>query len=278
VQRSAGFETGLIALYARAARRRSIFSSSSEVDFDLRPETRRLSGAALDKPLNLALYRLGLRLVDKVVVQTDVQRRAAAAFRVATAIPSFCPVQEAASGPPESFLWIGAVTRLKDPLAYVELARRVPDASFTMVAVDRSGEDPAFVTAFREQARSRPNLTVRSGLPRREVLALYERAVAVVNTSVAEGFPNTFLEGWARGVPSLSLRVDPDGAIGSNRLGTACEGSFDAFVAAAETMWQKRQKREAIEREQLQAYVRRVHDPSVVGPRWVGLVRELLDE
>jgi glycosyltransferase involved in cell wall biosynthesis len=144
-----------------------------------------------------------------------------------------------------------------------------------MVAVDRGGEDPALVTTFREQAQATPNLTLRTGLPRGELFSLYERAVAVVNTSLAEGFPNTFLEGWARGVPSLSLRVDPDGVILANRLGAACGGSFDAFVTAAERMWQER---EAVERERLQAYVRRVHDPAKVGPRWVALVRELLDE
>ena len=52
-----------------------------------------------------------------------------------------------------------------------------------------------------------------------------------MHTSPAEGFPNTLLEAWAHGLPSLSA-VDPDGIVARESLGAVVE-SVDALEAAA---------------------------------------------
>jgi glycosyltransferase involved in cell wall biosynthesis len=277
VQRSAGFETLAVGLFARASRRRFVFSSSSVADFSRDPEVAVKAGASLDEWPTRVQYLAGLRFANAVVVQSVEQRLLAAAERGidARVIRSFCPpVAPAERHEREAFLWIGGLIGSKDPLAYVELARRVPEATFWMVAGGRGDAWARLARDVRVRSASVPNLHLLPPVARDELLDLYGRAAAVVSTSAFEGFPNTFLEGWARGTPSLSLRVDPDSVIERNELGAACGGSLEALADAARRLWSTRHE---IDPAPLRAYVARVHDPSVVGPQWAALVRELVE-
>jgi glycosyltransferase involved in cell wall biosynthesis len=58
-------------------------------------------------------------------------------------------------------------------------------------------------------------------VPFEETLSWFDRAATLVNTSPEghEGFPNTFIQAWLRGVPVLTLGVDPDGVIREHDLG-----------------------------------------------------------
>lgn len=275
IQRSAGFETLFVGLFARSTRRRFVFSSSSVADFSREPEIAVQAGASLDEWPTRVQYLLGLRFADAVVVQTEDQRLLARNERgvEARVISSFCAEAPPHEGSRRGFLWIGGLVGSKDPLAYVELARRVPEATFWMIATERGELFADLAREVSSRAASAPNLELLPPTRRDEILALYPQAVAVVNTSWFEGFPNTLLEGWARGVPALSLRIDPDSVIERHRLGAVCHGSLDELATAARQLWEER---EAIDPAPLRDYIARVHDPAVVGPQWVALVEDLL--
>ncbi len=82
-----------------------------------------------------------------------------------------------------------------------------------------------------------PNLELLPPRPRSELLEEMRDAVAVVKTSRVEGMPNAFLEAWARGVPVLSLNVDPDAKIANNDIGVAADGSMERLIEAAASLW-----------------------------------------
>src|SRR5437763_1941699 len=76
------------------------------------------------------LYRLGVWLADEIVVQTQEQaalcRQRLGRSPVVTG--SLGEVVDRRSGSPEGFVWIGRLDRHKRPMAFVELARAVPEA------------------------------------------------------------------------------------------------------------------------------------------------------
>jgi glycosyltransferase involved in cell wall biosynthesis len=274
IQRSAGFETGLVGGVARARGRRFVFSSSSLADFVFDAETIRRASAGLHGRGTRLQYRLGLRLASAVVAQTEDQRALARRLGIeADVIRSFALPAAPAASPRDGFLWVGRVAEVKDPLSFVQLARLVPEARFMMVGAAGS-EAEGLGAAVRAAAGETPNLELVDRRPHEELLRAYETATAVVSTSWFEGFPNTFLEGWARGAPALSLRFDPDEVITRNDLGYAAGGSLVALARAVRELMARPDDGERADR--VRRWVREHHDPSVVGPRWAALVRRLL--
>ena len=57
---------------------------------------------------------------------------------------------------------------------------------------------------MRARAATVPNLEFKGFLPLDQVEPWFDRARVLVNTSTYEGMPNTFLQAWARGVPTVA--------------------------------------------------------------------------
>jgi glycosyltransferase involved in cell wall biosynthesis len=276
VQRSASFETGIVAAFARVRRRRFVFSASSEADFRLDPVTTRIAGASLDDRKSRLQYRFGLRYADEVVVQTGAQhellRRSFG--RSATVVPSFCEPAVLDDRARSAFLWVGGVGPVKDPLAFLDLARRLPELRFRMLATERGASQLA--EELRLRASELPNVELLGPRPRPDALDLYREAIALVNTSHLEGFPNTFLEAWAHATPVLSLRVDPDGVIMRRGLGAVAGGSIETLAQDAARLAADGAAARAAGEAGFR-YVRDVHAIDVVSPLWIELVERLLD-
>ena len=268
IQRTAGFDTGVVATYARARGRNCIFSSSSITD--IRPR-------APLPPKALVAFTLGRRLANEIVVQTYDQLDLASRVlhRKARLIRSFCRLPATSRLRRRAFLWIGANIEYKNPLAYLELAARIPEAQFWMIATDRGEPWKDLRRRVEAEAARLPNCELLPARSRSALGELYGQAVAVVNTSRFEGFPNTFLEGWATATPVLSLNVDPDGIIGGHGLGACAAGSLDVLTAQARQLWT-----DSVHARMVGAacrrYVATVHSPDRVGDEWEELVGGLL--
>lgn len=268
IQRTAGFETGVVAAFACARGRALAFSASSAPDLKDRPP--------LPTAVSLLSFRAGRRLANALVAQTNDQVEIAERQlgRTPSLIRSLCDLGPDERAEREAFLWIGGLIDYKDPLAYVALAERVPEAHFWMIGTDRGGEWTALADEVRAAAERLPNFELMPPRSRAEVLELYPRAVAVVNTSIFEGFPNTFMEGWARGAPALSLRLDPDGMIERHGIGAVAWGSPERFANAARELWRGRHDRAELE-EASRRYIAETHSAEVVGRQWLDLIEQL---
>jgi glycosyltransferase involved in cell wall biosynthesis len=253
VQRAAGSYTGLVGLAARARRRRFVYSCASDFDFD--------ATFLDDDPTARRLYPVGVRCAHAIVVQTDRQAQLCRTRfgRASTVIRSIAEPAAQRTGRPEAFVWAGRMAAYKRPEAFVALAARVPQAQFWM-----AGEASP---AIRALAAQRANLTLLGVLPRAQLGALLDRAVAVVSTSVKEGMPNVFLEGWARGVPALSLAHDPDAIIERHGLGSVAGDSLDRLAELAARAWDGRDDQAEIA-ARCRDHVAREHAADVVAARW----------
>ena len=270
VFRSGWAAMGIAGLFCVLRRRRLVWASASDLDFSLFF----FRGKRADREL----FKFGVRRSAAAVVQTGHQARLAeqtfGRLNRVVEIPSFAREAELSAHTPEAFLWTGQLEEFKNPLAYVELARNVPEAKFWMIP--RFVEKEASLgEQVKRAADELPNLELLEARPYPEAMELVARSVAVVNTSPSEGMPNTFLEAWARGIPALTLQFDPDGRIQADGLGAAAQGSPEQFAQGARELWNGRADRAELS-TRVRDHVRATHGVGPVADRWLELIRELL--
>ncbi len=213
-QRGCGMLTGIVAAFCRLHRRQFVFAGAHDHDFqDELP--------LLVKNRDRIIYRWGLAYAHAVVVQNHLQMHAAQAWCQNLLAVSSCyqPAPEATLSQQGYVLWVARFCSWKRPEIFIEVARRLPQFHFRMVG--GFGSEPGeadFFENMTQLAATVPNLELVGFVPHAEVEREFDGARIFVNTSEAEGFPNTFLQAWARGMPTVSFvqpALDKDGkAIG----------------------------------------------------------------
>jgi glycosyltransferase involved in cell wall biosynthesis len=268
VFRGATGAVGVAGTWARRHRRDLVFAGANDADFTLDNFAGRLDPRAV-------LYRAGLAATNAVVVQSGDQARLARdrfpSLGRVEEIASFVEPAPIAQSGGEAFLWVSRLAGYKRPLLYADLAAAVPEARFWMIVTKT--EDPAYdatIAELRRREQELPNLEILPQRRHADLQALIGRAVAMVNTSSYEGMPNTWLEGWARGVPALTMSFDPDDRIARRRLGVSAGGSWDAFTAGARDLWARRADRGSYG-PALRKYVTDVHGRRVADS-WAALL------
>lgn len=214
----AGMQVGLVALFCRRHRRRFVYRTASDADCDPK---RLFVQFARDR----WLYAFGLRRADAILVQSAAQARVLArnyglASRVAGMLVE-CPQTPVGMRDIDA-LWVGSMRRVKRPDRIVELAAALPGVGFHMVGGAAGAQEGPY-RAMQQAATARPNLFLHGPLSYRETSELYGRARVLVNTSEIEGFPNSYLQAWVRGVPVVT-QFDPDRVIDRHGLGFAVSG------------------------------------------------------
>jgi glycosyltransferase involved in cell wall biosynthesis len=286
-QRSTAFFTGQLAYFAAQMKR--AFTFSLGLDFNCYLDCR----GTLRWPMAYS-YRYGIRRADAVIAQTEYQQHLMSAnfvrevhlIRNGIAIPSDTPIQpeNPASVPwsdgaragggddrPE-LLWVGRLHDQKRPELFLELARAMPEALCTLIGGYAGNK--RYYRRIVDDAKGIPNLRHVEFVPPAEIDVYYQRAYVLVNTSYFEGFPNTFLYAWLRGVPVISIGIDPDSVIRTHSLGVVAE-HIEGLIDAARSLCANPSMRAGMS-TRASAYVRTHHNIRDRGEDYIRLFEDIL--
>ena len=252
-QRVGGAYTAAAAWYAQRHRRRMVWHVSSNNDV---AATRwRANLRSPFEKLDRWLIDFGAARASRIVVQnreqaSAVERRYGRADAIR--IPNFHPLPAAQGGRPPSpriVVWVANLKPLKQPEVFLRLARDLRnrgDARFVMIGAQQM-DGPAW-EALQADIRALPNVEYVGGLSQADVNEWLERSHLLVNTSEYEGFPNTFIQAWMRGVPVVSLNVDPDGLLDGTCFGHCARGRFESLRDAVVALLDDDASRERLAR------------------------------
>jgi glycosyltransferase involved in cell wall biosynthesis len=234
----------------------------------------------LGNPRDRWWYRRALRGAATVVAQTEFQRElfARELGRSAEVIPNLVeiPARGVDPGRAGHVTWLATYKAAKRPEWFVELARRLPQLRFVMRGViPVPPETRAAWEAAQHAARDLPQLEVHDYLDHDRLGELWEGTALLVHTSAVEGFPNTVLEAWAHGVPTITA-VDPGGVVSREGVGEVA-ADLPSLVAAV-ARWMERPEERRAAGARARAYVERVHAPEPVLDRIGSMFDRLVAE
>ncbi|HZF14578.1 MAG TPA: glycosyltransferase family 4 protein [Steroidobacteraceae bacterium] len=224
----AGMHVGMLAMYCKRHGSRFVFRSASDADCD---PSRLLVRFARDR----WLYDYGLRRANAILVQSMVQAASLKrSFGLASRVAAMLIEQPAPTVNRDiDLIWVANIRNVKRPDRILALARQCPDMRIHLVGGPLPGEEALFESVQRDvQALS--NVICHGRVSYSDANDLYGRARLLINTSDVEGFPNSFLQAWIRGVPVVTL-FDPDGVIGTHGLGVTV-AHFDGMHDAVRTL------------------------------------------
>lgn len=183
------------------------------------------------------------------------------------------PEDEMHSHPTGQVIWVNNMKRWKRPEAYIELAGHLEEYRFVMVGRLPEGR-------YGERMRARldaapPNLHYLGPQPIEEVNRLIGHSDLLLYTSLpVEGFGNSFLQAWFRGVPTVSLSFALDGIPERERIGR-CSASFADLVADVRELMANDDERLAMGRR-AREYARRCHSVETMLDAYEALFGEVV--
>jgi len=256
----------LAALFCRLNNKIFVYRTASTVEYDGTYHRQHFFlGRAFDRALRQARVVFAQNASDKAGLERAIGRGV-------VVIPNgHClgPLQQCRR---ETVLWAGRSDKLKQPEVFVELARNVPDRQFVMICQQATGDKNYGSLVARAKAVG--NLKLVEYVPFREIDAYFQQAKVFVNTSRAEGFPNTFIQAgkWATAI--LSLNVNPDGFLDKHNCGICCSGDRQRLADALRSMLEGSKYLEL--GGNARSYVEKNHDIKEVAERYKDVFRRLV--
>jgi glycosyltransferase involved in cell wall biosynthesis len=238
ISRAAGVEVGFSCLYTKIFRKKFVYSIASNKDVD----------RSRFKGLRGKIFQYGFERADQYIAQSERQKQTLEEsynkkFSNLTIIPNGLHTGNKSSTFKNFVLWVGSSIDCKRPEVFVDLAEEFPEERFVII-MTKSKAAPEKWKEIEQRTKDIENLELIEQVPFQKIDDYFARAKVFVNTSTAEGFPNTFLQAMTAKIPILSLNVDPDGFIEKNKCGFSCGDSVEELQAKLKRLLGNKERRE----------------------------------
>jgi glycosyltransferase involved in cell wall biosynthesis len=130
-----------------------------------------------------------------------------------------------------SIVWIGNLKPVKRPELFIEICKKVGNLNIPVKMIMAGRSMPKYSDLIKKAINEMPYLEYMGDLSQDDVLLLLLRSHILINTSVCEGFSNTFVQAWMRKVPVISMNSDPNELITNECLGILAH-TIDEVVSA----------------------------------------------
>jgi glycosyltransferase involved in cell wall biosynthesis len=175
-----------------------------------------------------------------VVVQTERQQAAFRRVYQREALVIRNPAPAVAPMAPRArpmfggrLLWIGRLDPNKRHEEALWLAAALPHRPMLMVC---NGIAALGANHMQELERALPNLQLADQVALPDTNGLFRFSDVLVNTSVVEGFPNTFLQAGLHGIPVVTMAVDPDQMLSQHGCGAVADGTRAGLARTTEAL------------------------------------------
>lgn len=230
-QRGLKSYTGFAAYYAKNHGCKFIFHIAS--DYDLLPVKAKglpwhLGPTLVEKKIG----EYGIKHADYIIAQTRQQANLLKknyGRNVTAVVPNFHPFPKERLNKDKrcrKVVWVANFKPVKRPEMFLKLAKDLKcEEGVEFIMVGRPG-DPKRYKELHKQLSMTKNMIYLGERSIEEVNKILAGAHVFVNTSTAEGCPNTFIQAWMRKVPVVSVSVNTDGVFDTEEVGF-CDGTYE---------------------------------------------------
>ncbi|WP_430907156.1 glycosyltransferase family 4 protein [Maribacter sp. 2-571] len=187
--------------------------------------------------LKRKLFKRILKKNPIIICQTEYQRSKIRDFKYEpTAVipnmhPSIC--SSVPTKDKKRIVWIGNARPVKQLEVYLELAECLSDSDYEFHVIGKL-PDNNYGKWLQEKVVANRNIEYHGIQNNDFVNSFLSRSALLINTSVSEGFSNTFIQAWMCGTPVLALNSDPGGIIKTNKIGLNCNGDKSMLANSIE--------------------------------------------
>ena len=270
IQRTAGILTGFCAFYCKLFKKKFFIYSISHI--------REVNGET-EKGLIGKFYKFGFNNASWIVAQNkeqifDLKKRKKKKIKNIKVIKSGYEIKTIDIKNKEFILWVGRAVRWKRPELYLKIAKKFLNEKFVLVCSKR--QYPKYWKKIKADTKNIPNIIFIDFIPFYNIDNYFRKAKVFINTSIYEGFPNTFIQALKNKTPIISLNVDPDNFLISNNCGFNCKDDINKMENYLRLLLENHELYDSYSKNSF-IYAKNFHDIKKIRKEWIKLINNLIE-